>query len=185
MSPMEQALRDEIAWHEQMIRYHNIGPAQPSLAAGHERRLAALTAALPAPGDAGGYDAGFRAGIDAAIKVVLAETIKGDHYSGLAILDRDLCMTISMRALSAAPHPPVSLGEISQAQAQTMREALAVVDAARCIQHWHDRMIGQDEGMVVSAEHVRLLWKALAVYDAALSASPLPAPATPGGPDAE
>jgi len=38
-----------------------------------------------------------------------------------------------------------------------------VIDAARCIRHWHD---SEPDGMVVSAEHVRLLWAALAEYDA-------------------
>lgn len=37
-----------------------------------------------------------------------------------------------------------------------------VVDAARRIRHWHDS--GAD-GMVVSAEHVRLLWEALDALD--------------------
>lgn len=38
-----------------------------------------------------------------------------------------------------------------------------IIDAARCIRHWHDR---EPDGMVVSAEHVRLLWAALADLDA-------------------
>ena len=33
-----------------------------------------------------------------------------------------------------------------------------VVEAARCICHWHDSANG---GMVVSGEHVRALWQAL------------------------
>lgn len=53
---------------------------------------------------------------------------------------------------------------------ETARGALepmqAVVDAARCIQHWHDTnynpATGETEGMVVSAEHVKKLWSALA-----------------------
>jgi hypothetical protein len=47
---------------------------------------------------------------------------------------------------------------------------LAVLEAARCIRHWHDTMWNaetqQTEGMVVSAEHVRLLWAAIEAYDA-------------------
>lgn len=43
----------------------------------------------------------------------------------------------------------------------------AVVDAARCIRHWHNTnynpKTGETEGMVVSAQHVRELWSALAV----------------------
>lgn len=48
---------------------------------------------------------------------------------------------------------------------QLLREALAeiegaltVVEAARCIRHWHD---SDNDGMVVSGEHVRALWQAL------------------------
>lgn len=39
----------------------------------------------------------------------------------------------------------------------------AVVEAARKIRHWHDAMNG--EGMVVSSEAVRELWKALDELD--------------------
>lgn len=45
-------------------------------------------------------------------------------------------------------------------------EALAVIEAARCIKHWHDAHNG---GMIVSGEHVHALWDALDKYDAALS----------------
>jgi len=39
---------------------------------------------------------------------------------------------------------------------------MPVIAAARCIRHWHDSV---DGGMVVSGEHVRALWEALADYD--------------------
>jgi hypothetical protein len=41
---------------------------------------------------------------------------------------------------------------------------LDVLEAARCIKHWHDNE--KIAGMVVSAEHVRKLWKAIGKYDA-------------------
>jgi len=41
--------------------------------------------------------------------------------------------------------------------------ALRVVEASRCIRHWHDH----GEGMVVSAEHVFKLWEALDAFDKA------------------
>lgn len=104
MSDMERVLRDEIAWHEQMIRYHSIGPAQPSLAAGHERRLAALTAALPAPGDAG------------AMQTITEEEVEAMRAAGTPIYMVD--------------HYPAP-GEISQAQAQAMREALRSIEEMR------------------------------------------------------
>jgi hypothetical protein len=45
-----------------------------------------------------------------------------------------------------------------------------VIEAARCIRHWHDT--GRDnEGMVVSSEHVRKLWDALEAYDQAIAAA--------------
>lgn len=51
--------------------------------------------------------------------------------------------------------------ETAERERDQAREAL---EAARCIHHWHDW--GKDnEGMVVSAEHVRKLWDALAKYD--------------------
>jgi hypothetical protein len=37
-------------------------------------------------------------------------------------------------------------------------DLIAVAEAAQCIRHWHDL---EPDGMVVSAEHVRLLWVAL------------------------
>ena len=37
-----------------------------------------------------------------------------------------------------------------------------VIEAARCIRHWHD---GSDGGMTVSGHHVRKLWEALAKLD--------------------
>lgn len=43
--------------------------------------------------------------------------------------------------------------------------ALGVIEAARCIRHWHDRVFPDGRGMVVSAEHVIALWDALAHYD--------------------
>ena len=45
--------------------------------------------------------------------------------------------------------------------------AAPVIEAARCIKHWHDR---EPDGMVVSAEHVRALWDVLDQYDAAIRA---------------
>lgn len=57
-----------------------------------------------------------------------------------------------------------------------VQRAVKVIDAARCIQHWHDAM-PDNSGMVVSAEHVRALWQALADYDAALTAPEAPADA--------
>ena len=49
------------------------------------------------------------------------------------------------------------------ARDKALAEAERVIDAARCIRHWHD----SGDGMVVSADKVRALWDALAKYDAA------------------
>jgi len=46
----------------------------------------------------------------------------------------------------------------------TLRAADKVIEAAECIKHWHDVELNNGDGMVVSADHVRLLWKALAEY---------------------
>jgi hypothetical protein len=53
----------------------------------------------------------------------------------------------------------------AKAEADRLRE---VLEAARCIRHWHDSM-RDGSGMVVSAAHVRKLWEAIAKYDAALA----------------
>lgn len=44
-----------------------------------------------------------------------------------------------------------------------------LADAAAHIRHWHDAM-RDNSGMVVSAEHVRILWKVLAAYNEAKNA---------------
>jgi hypothetical protein len=41
-------------------------------------------------------------------------------------------------------------------------EIEALVRAAKCIRHWHD---SSNDGMIVSAEHVRNLWDALAALE--------------------
>lgn len=42
------------------------------------------------------------------------------------------------------------------------RRMSAVIDAARCVRHWHDR---EPDGMVVSKSHVFALWEALNELD--------------------
>ena len=56
--------------------------------------------------------------------------------------------------------------EIAQLQTE-LTTARHVVDAARCIRNWHNTG-RNDEGMVVSSEHVYLLWEALGRYDTVL-----------------
>ena len=51
--------------------------------------------------------------------------------------------------------------QLPAARAATSR----VIEAARCIRHWHDALNG--DGMIVSASHVRALWDALGEYDEA------------------
>lgn len=61
----------------------------------------------------------------------------------------------------------IARGRISELTAQAGRLE-SVLAAARCIRHWHDS--GPDEsGMVVSSEHVRLLWTAIEEYDISLA----------------
>lgn len=69
--------------------------------------------------------------------------------------DYDLCRKLA-RDVLAAPESATVL--------ETARLRQAVVDAARCIKHWHDT--GED-GMVVSKSHVFALWDALAALDRA------------------
>ena len=50
----------------------------------------------------------------------------------------------------------------NEALLSALTDATEVIKAARCIRHWHDH---EPDGMVVSAEHVRLLWAAIDKYD--------------------
>ena len=165
MSPMEQALRDEIAWHEAEIERllrGNVYHINEGYIRDHRARLAALTAALPAPGDAGDWvtiphkpgdpQPRISEGVYRAIRMA-----GHGGFEGLRV--------------SAAPHPPVSLGEISQAQAQAMGEALVAL--------LKDAQFARDLYETAALDH------GITAAIRALSASPLPAPATPGGPDAE
>ncbi len=173
MSPMEQALRDEIAWHEAEIAF-DTRTRQTGYAyriGEHRARLAALTAALPAPGDAGDWVMVPRAATEAMKEA-------GDRSLSPWIAPAMHSDTAYAAMLSAAPHPPVSLGEISQAQAQAMREALANLLAA---QHaFSDAMTALKNDAEPSAEKLKKITDdftaAHAAGDAALSASPLPAP---------
>lgn len=54
--------------------------------------------------------------------------------------------------------------EETYALAEEVRDLREVLKAARCIRHWHD---SDNDGMVVSGEHVRNLWGVLAKYDEA------------------
>lgn len=74
--------------------------------------------------------------------------------------------------------PPAGFVSASDYAAQAARidaleaalvKADELADAAAHIRHWHDAM-RDNSGMVVSAEHVRILWKVLAAYNEAKNA---------------
>jgi len=65
-------------------------------------------------------------------------------------------------------HTPAEVAALVAAARREGEAAAPVIEAARCIKHWHDR---EPDGMVVSAEHVRALWYALDQYDAAIRAA--------------
>lgn len=49
-----------------------------------------------------------------------------------------------------------------KAELEQVKKKLArLIEAADCIQHWHDVKVGDADGMVVSAQHVRQLWATL------------------------
>ena len=85
--------------------------------------------------------------------------VNGEGINGCAL-------EIERSALSARPLPMhrqcaiLPIGEL--------RKMEAVVEAAKCIRHWHDRDGG---GMVVSSEHARKLWAAL--HDLKADAEPI------------
>jgi malate synthase len=76
--------------------------------------------------------------------------VNGEEISGCA-LDIDRATLIAAKSLPMYERCVI----VTAAELQKME---AVIEAARCICHWHDRENG---GMVVSAEHVRKLWAAL------------------------
>lgn len=186
-SPMEQALRDEIAWLQSMVD----GSARGGLGAMVRARLAALTAALPAPGDAGEWVMVPRVPSNSAIDAGAGKIGGGSTFDEE---DRkDMAAEIYAAMLSAAPSPPV---EISQAQA--MREALPSVCDGKEQYAFEEWAKSSDFDMTEhplhylflndSTDAARQAWKAAIEYcrkRAALAVSP-PAAArpTPGGPDA-
>lgn len=60
--------------------------------------------------------------------------------------------------------PCVCFPETNTPQTAEVAALRKVLAAARRIRHWHDR----GDGMVVSAEHVRLLWAAISEHDDAM-----------------
>lgn len=52
------------------------------------------------------------------------------------------------------------------AEERGAREMRAVLDAARCIRHWHDVEMPGGDGIIVSADAVRTLWSKIVEYDA-------------------
>jgi hypothetical protein len=71
----------------------------------------------------------------------------------------------TVKRISIADYPTMVDAEDYDKAMQFIVEMEKVVEASRCIRHWHDTL--NNEGMVVSAHHVRLLWKALTDFDKA------------------
>jgi malate synthase len=76
--------------------------------------------------------------------------INGEEISGCAV-DIDRATLIAAKSLPMYERCVI----VTAAELQKMED---VIDAAKCIRHWHDR---EPDGMIVSAEHVRKLWAAL------------------------
>jgi hypothetical protein len=76
--------------------------------------------------------------------------INGEEISGCAV-DIDRATLIAAKSLPMYERCVI----VTDAELQKME---AVIEAAKCIRHWHDR---DPDGMIVSAEHVRKLWAAL------------------------
>ena len=118
------------------------------------------------------YNLGFQDGLKCAVPAIK------DYESEITRLKRQLSddnADLTLQVLAAET-------EVECLRSQTsppLGEIKAVLEAARCIHHWHDSCVnketGEAEGMVVSASHVRLLWEAIAKYDeavASVAASP-------------
>jgi hypothetical protein len=76
--------------------------------------------------------------------------VNGDEISGCAV-NIDRATLISAKSLPMYKRCVI----VTAAELQKIE---AVIEAAKCIRHWHDR---EPDGMIVSAEHVRQLWSAL------------------------
>ena len=93
----------------------------------------------------------------------------GDHSDDIrALLDR---LDAAVREIERLRHDierHIAIASEHATECERLRaelaECSAVIEAARCMRHWHD---APNEGMVVSGSHVRELWKALNNYDAA------------------
>lgn len=64
----------------------------------------------------------------------------------------------------------LSYAEAKRVEEEAVTRQKALLDAARCIRHWHDTSYnpetGETEGMIVSAQSVRNLWEARSALDA-------------------
>lgn len=70
----------------------------------------------------------------------------------------DLSDQFECHALSRSIDDIEAAGRAMRSAKAEIERMQAVVEAARCIRHWHD---SDNDGMVVSGEHVRALWQAL------------------------
>lgn len=77
------------------------------------------------------------------------------HYGSVVSIREAIDLAIAAEKQPASK----SMSEITESPT-----ALAVIEAARCIRHWHD---SGNDGMVVSKSHAFALWDALRAYDEA------------------
>ena len=60
--------------------------------------------------------------------------------------------------------------EAKRVAEEAVKRQMALLEASRCIRHWHDTSYnpetGETEGMIVSAQSVRNLWEARSALDA-------------------
>lgn len=75
-----------------------------------------------------------------------------------------LLNALKIRERNPVEFPHRAAQSPSEQPSAAFRELIAILNAARDIRHWHD-WGGNNEGMVVSAEHVRALWGAVAAYE--------------------
>lgn len=63
----------------------------------------------------------------------------------------------------------LSYAQAKRAAEESIRRQMALLEASRCIQHWHDTSYnpetGKTDGMIVSAAAVRNLWEAQSALD--------------------
>jgi len=141
--------------YETRIGTKTFDPASPN-----GKLMAAVCAEVVEPIREGLYDEMWRImkqrdDLRKALVYIAHSGISGRHKEDVA---NEALSSQNVDVLAPAARPLPMHRQCAILPIGELRKMEAVVEAAKCIRHWHDRDGG---GMVVSSEHVRKLWAAL------------------------